>query len=104
MKARVMISSVTRDKIPVGQIDRLGPVWHEGAALGERLKNHEGMRELPREVSFSFARQEIAHHLSEKYGFDTYIFEEEGGGGASPQEEVTAEAESAQLVIALYGS
>jgi hypothetical protein len=104
MRARVMISSVSRDKVPLGQIEKLGGVWHESATLAERLKAARLQVSTSTKVPFSFVRHEIQRHLQQKYGFETYIFEEDGGTGGSPQQETVAEAERAHLVIALYGS
>jgi len=100
MPARVMISSVTKDECPQGDLDRLSTIWHEASGLQQRLCGGR----VGEAVTFSAMRTEIAAHLLGKYGFDAYIFEKTPGAGRSPEEETVREAYRADLVVAIFGS
>jgi lipocalin len=93
MRARVMISSVTKDEVPLANLERLAGIWNEVARLQQRLI---GDRETAT-ATFSAIRSEIAAHLEGKYGLDAYIFEETPGPGRSPETETILEATRAHL-------
>jgi len=98
MRARVMISSVTKDEVSLGNLNRLAGIWNEAAGLQQRLI---GGRETSTAI-FSAIRSEIAAHLKAKYGLDAYIFEETAGPGRSPETETVLEATGAHLVIGIF--
>lgn len=102
MKARVMISSVVKDIVPLGNTSRLRNVWHDPDGLIGRLRaaGYEGGTD----VSFGALRPEIARHLTNKYSFEVYIFEDLPGEGRPPAEETVLEATNSDLVIGIFGS
>src|SRR5579872_3639692 len=100
MRARVMISSVTKDQLPIGNLARLSGVWNESSTLRERLLGG-GPADT---VTFSAIRSEITAHLVAKYGLDAYIYEETPGPGRAPEAETVREATRAHLVIGIFGS
>lgn len=103
MKARVMISSVIRDKIKLGKVVKLATDWFESQTLTKRLRAAKLGTEAISEIPFSFVRTEIKRHLEGKYGFDVYIFEEAGGSGRSPEDETKSIAATSDLIIGIFG-
>src|ERR1044071_654306 len=75
MRARVMISSVTKDEVPIGDLSRLSTIWNDAAGVRRRL----GGDQPGHTVTFTVIRSEVRAHLVAKYGFDAYIFEETPG-------------------------
>jgi hypothetical protein len=100
MRARVMISSVTKDELQLGNLNRLARVWNETTGLQQRLVGDR----IASTTTFSAIRSEIVTHLNGKYGFDAYIFEETPGPGRSPETETVLEATRAHLVLGIFGS
>ena len=102
MKARVMISSVVKDVVRLGNTDRLSGIWHDANGLVSRLETWG--YEAGKNVPFAALRREIARHLTSKYGFDVYIFEDVPGEGRPPAEETLLQATKSELVIGIFGS
>ena len=102
MKARVMLSSVVKDTIPLGKTAGLRQIWHDADGLISRLQawGYENDAKVP----FGALRREIAQHLTNKYGFEVYIFEDVPGEGRPPAEETVLQATSSDLVIGIFGS
>lgn len=100
MRARVMISSVTNDYLPLGNLNKLSAIWNDASKLRQRLVG-DPQADI---ATFSAIRSEVKAHLVAKYGFDAYIFEETPGPGRAPEEETTLEANHAHLVIGVFGS
>jgi len=95
-----MISSVTKDDVPLGDLSRLSAIWNDASGVRRRLVGDQ-----PGDtVTFTAIRSEVRAHLVTKYGFDAYIFEETPGPGRAPEVETTLEANQAHLVIGLFGA
>lgn len=104
MNATVMISSVTKDEVPLGDIGALKDVWYRATGLPDRLKA-QGLSAEPRTaVPFSAIRKELREHLAGKYGFDVYIFEETPGPGGNPKDVTVRKARKSHLVIGIFGT
>lgn len=103
MKAQIMISSVVRDEIKLGNIAKLTADWFDAQSLKKRVRLAKLNTDVASEIPFSFVRAEIKRHLEGKYGFDVYIFEEAGGSGRSPEDETSSIAATSQLVIGIFG-
>jgi hypothetical protein len=100
MRARIMISSVTKDELPLGNLKQLSSIWIDASTLRNRLVENQAVDR----ARFSAIRKEIKDHLVAKYGFDAYIFEETPGPGRAPEAETILEARHAHLVIGVFGS
>jgi hypothetical protein len=95
-----MISSVTKDELPLGNVNQLSGVWHDASGLKQRLLGDQ----TGGTTTFTKIRSEVKAHLIAKYGFDAYIFEETPGPGRAPETETTLEATHAHLVIGVFGA
>jgi len=98
MPARIMLSSVTKDDLPLGDIGKLKGFWYESERLSERLPKTASR------VDFTFARTEIQHHLEGKYGFEVYNFQNTPSDGASPEQVTTRETRHSHLAIGIFAS
>jgi hypothetical protein len=67
MKPQAMVSSVTKDRIPLGNLSKLAGVWFESEKLAERLKAASFKSDAGSLISFDFIREEIRCHLVGKY-------------------------------------
>lgn len=103
MKPQVMISSVTKDSIPLGQFNKLSGIWFESETLPDRLKAARLKSEAASQISFDFIRGEIGRHLAGKYGWDIYLFEDVTGEKSGEKDTILA-AEKSDLVIGIFGS
>jgi hypothetical protein len=103
MAAQIMISSVSRDRIPLGDIAILEDTWHKSSTLLERLEGKKGSTQPGGDVSFDSIRSEVARHLSEKYGFDAFDFKTGSDQGPSPERQTLDAAKRAHLVIGIFG-
>jgi len=104
MNARVMVSSVVNDTVPLGRLSALSEFWFDVDGVGKRLKKASYPLTPKSKVDFSFIRQELGRHLQGKYGFEPYIFEDTPGLGLSPDKETVSEALNSHLVIGIFGS
>lgn len=104
MKARVMISSVVNDEIPLGKTASLEGWWYEAVSFAKRLSEANLAPTATTQIPFSFVRGEIFRHLQGKYGFDAYAFEFTPSAGRAPQDETISEALKSHLVIGIFGS
>lgn len=104
MKARVMISSVVKDKVKLGSTNRLKEICYPAKSLTDRLQKAKKPVTAETAVPFSIIREELKSHLEKKYGFEVFIFEETLSAGRPPEEETVREAEECQLVIGIFGS
>jgi hypothetical protein len=95
-----MISSVTKDELPLGNLKQLSCIWNDASTLSTRLVENEKTDR----ATFPAIRKEIKNHLVAKYGFDAYIFEDTPGPGRAPEAETIIEARQAHLVIGVFGS
>ena len=102
MQARVMVSSVMKDSISLGNPSILKGIWSDPENFLGRLKKNGYRAESG--VPFAAIRNEIAHHLKQKYGFDVYTFEGSPGQGRAPAEETVLEARKSDLVIGIFGA
>lgn len=98
-----MVSSVTKDRVPLGNLNRLSAVWFESERLAERLKAAGFKNETGSQISFDFIREEIKRHLVGKYGWEVYLFEDKAGEKSGEKDTVNA-ARDSQLVIGIFGS
>jgi hypothetical protein len=99
-----MISSVTKDQILLGDIKTLQDFWYQGGTLSDRLAKEGFSAGASASVSFSFVRGELERHLTGKYGFEVYIFENTPGPGGTPQGVTVFETHKSHLVIGIFGS
>jgi hypothetical protein len=104
MSARVMISSVTKDEIPLGDIQTLKDFWHQGSTLSGRLTGQGFSAEPGTQVSFTFIREELQRHLAGKYGFEAFAFENTPSRGGAPQGATVLETHGSHLVLGILGS
>jgi hypothetical protein len=72
MPARVMLSSVTKDDLPLGDIGKLKDFWYESETLPDRLQQSGWPLKAGSRIDITFARNEIQHHLAGKYEFEVY--------------------------------
>lgn len=104
MPARVMVSSVTKDDIPLGDIGKLKDFWYEADTLRERLQPvGQPLTAAPR-ISFTVARIEIQHHLECKYGFEVYNFQDTPTDSGAPEKVTILETHRSHIVIGIFGS
>lgn len=103
MKPQAMISSVTKDEIPLGTLNKLAPAWFEADKFAQRLRSAHFKNEAASLISFDFIRQEIKRHLVGKYGWDVYLFEEHAGQKSGEKDTLDAVKDS-QLIIGIFGS
>lgn len=103
MKPQAMVSSVTKDSIPLGNLSKLSGVWFESETLAERLKAAGYKSEAGSLISFDFIRKEIKRHLVAKYGWEVYLFEDQAGERSGERDTLNA-AKDSQLVIGIFGS
>lgn len=85
MSARIMLSSVTKDDLPVGDLVKLKSFWYESETLAERLPAKGRPQNGDTRVDFTSVRTEIQRHLEGKYGFEIYNFQNTPSDGASPE-------------------
>jgi hypothetical protein len=104
MSARIMISSVTKDQVPLGNIETLKDLWYAYGSLTDRLKQNALGISSQSLIPFTFIRRELHEHLEAKYGFDVYTFEDTPAPGRSPEEETLLEARKSHLVLGIFGS
>ena len=104
MSARIMLSSVTKDDLPVGGLVKLKSFWYESEALAERLPAKGRPQNGDTRVDFTSVRTEIQRHLEGKYGFEVYNFQNTPSDGASPEEVTDRETRRCHLVIGIFGS
>jgi hypothetical protein len=103
MKPQAMISSVTKDSVPLGSLNKLTSVWFECDKVAQRLKSAGFKNDAGAQISFEFIRQEIKRHLTGKYGWEVYLFEDHAGQKSGEEDTLNA-AKDSQLVIGIYGS
>jgi len=104
MPARVMLSSVTKDDVLLGNIGALNDIWYQASTLAERFQTEApGLKPTGR-VSFTLVRSEIQRHLEGKYGFEVYNFQNTPSDGGSPEKVTIEETHRSHLTIGLYGS
>jgi hypothetical protein len=104
MPGRVMLSSVTKDDLPLGDIRKLKDFWYESETIPERLQQSGWPLKTGSRIDFTFARSEIQHHLAGKYGFEVYNFQNTATDGASPEKVTILETRRSHLVIGIFGS
>jgi hypothetical protein len=104
MRARVMLSSVTKDDLPIGDVSKLKDFWHDSETLTERLPNKDCLLNPHSRVDFTFVRGEIQRHLERKYGFEVYNFQNTPSDSASPEQVTIRETRRSHLVIGIFGS
>ena len=104
MHARVMLSSVTKDDIPLGDIRSLKSTWYEFETLTERLQSAGLSVEADSRIDFTSVRTEIQRHLKGKYGFEVYNFQNTPSDGGSPERVTILESHRSHLVIGIFGS
>ena len=104
MPARVMLSSVTKDDILLGDIGSLKDSWYQFATLQERLKQKSAPLKKDSRIDFTSIRAELTNHLEGKYGFEVYNFQNRPSDGGSPQGVTILETHRSQLVIGIFGS
>jgi|HubBroStandDraft_6_1064221.scaffolds.fasta_scaffold09619_3 hypothetical protein len=104
MPARVMLSSVTKDDILLGDIGSLKDSWYQFATLQERLKQKSAPLKKDSRIDFTSVRAELTNHLEGKYGFEVYNFQNRPSDGGSPQGVTILETHRSQLVIGIFGS
>jgi hypothetical protein len=103
MKPQAMISSVTKDRIPLGSLNKLKSIWFESDKFAQRLTSAGFKIESGSMISFDFVRQEIKRHLVGKYAWDVYLFEDHAGEKSGERDTLDAVKDS-QLVIGIFGS
>jgi len=104
MPARVMLSSVTKDDVPLGNVGVLSDIWYQASTLAERFQAEApGLKPTAR-ISFTLVRSEIQRHLEGKYGFEVYNFQNTPSDGGSPEKVTIEETHRSHLTIGLYGS
>jgi len=104
MRARVMLSSVTKDDVPIGDVGKLKGFWHDSETLIERVSNKDRSLKPNSRVDFTFVRGEIQRHLESKYGFEVYNFQNTPSDSASPEAVTIRETRRSHLVIGIFGS
>jgi hypothetical protein len=104
MPARVMLSSVTKDDLPLGDINKLQDFWYQVETLASRLRQSGAASTQGARIDFTFARAEIQRHLEGKYGFEVYNFQNTPTDGASPEKATILETRRSHLVIGIFGS
>jgi hypothetical protein len=104
MPARVMLSSVTKDDLSLGDIGKLKDFWYQSETLPVRLQQNGWTPKAGSRIDFAFARSEIQQHLAGKYGFEVYNFQNTPTEGASPEKATIFETRRSQLVIGIFGS
>ena len=104
MPARVMLSSVTKDDIPLGDIGKLKDFWYQAAALVERIQLNGQPLTAGSRISFTDARSEIQHHLEGKYGFEVYNFQDTPTDSGAPEKVTILETHRSHIVIGIFGS
>jgi hypothetical protein len=104
MPARVMLSSVTKDDLPLGDIGKLRDFWYQAETMETRLRQSGAASTPGARIDFTFARAEIQRHLEGKYGFEVYNFQNTPTDGASPEKATILETRRSHLVIGLFGS
>jgi len=104
MPARVMLSSVTKDDILLGDIGSLKDSWYQFATLQERCKQKNAPPKKDPRIDFTSVRAELTNHLEGKYGFEVYNFQNRPADGGSPQGVTILETHRSQLVIGIFGS
>jgi hypothetical protein len=102
MKPQVMVSSVTKDRVPLGNVGKLAGVWLESEKLRDRLKAAGLKSDAETLVPFEFIRSEIKRHLVGKYAWEVYLFEDKAGQRSGEHDTLDATKES-QLVIGIFG-
>jgi hypothetical protein len=103
MRPQAMISSVTKDYIPLGSLSTLTPVWFESEKLAERLKSVGLKDDAKTKIPFDFIRQEVKHHLVGKYAWEVYLFEDHAGEKSGEKDTLKAVKDS-QLIIGIFAS
>lgn len=76
MPGRVMLSSVTKDDLPLGDIRKLKDFWYESETLPDRLQQSGWPLKTGSRIDFT---------LAGKYGFEVYNFQNTPSDGASPE-------------------
>src|ERR1035437_3498205 len=104
MPARVVLSSVTKDDIPLGNIGQLGDFWFQAETLPERLHLNGQPLKTDSRVSFTDIRSEIQNHLEGKYGFEVYNFQGTPTDSGAPEKVTILETHRSHLVIGIFGS
>jgi hypothetical protein len=104
MPARVMLSSVTKDDIPLGDIRQLNDSWYQAVSLPERIRNIGKPPKPETRISFTDVRREVQHHLEGKYGFEVFNFQNSPTDGGSPETETLRETHRSHFVIGLFGT
>jgi hypothetical protein len=103
MRPQAMISSVSKDRIPLGSLGKLSQVWFDSERLAQRLMSAGFKNDAGSMISFDFLRQEIKRHLVGKYAWDVYLFEDHAGQKSGEKDTLDAVKDS-QLVIGIFGS
>ena len=101
MRPQAMISSVTKDQIPLGALKKLAPVWFEGERFAQRLRSAHFKNEAASLITFDFIRQEIKRHLVGKYGWDVYLFEDHAGQRSGERDTLDVVKDS-QLILGIF--
>jgi hypothetical protein len=99
-----MLSSVTKDDVPLGDINRLKPFWYLADSLPERIPRKNRSMQVGFRVDFTFIRAEIQQHLAGKYGFEVFNFQNTSTDGASPENATIGETRHSHLVIGIFGA
>jgi len=99
-----MLSSVTKDDLPIGDVGKLKGFWLAGETLIERVSNKDRSLKPNSRVDFTFVRGEIQRHLESKYGFEVYNFQNTPSDSASPEAVTIRETRRSHLVIGIFGS
>jgi hypothetical protein len=99
-----MLSSVTKDDVPIGDVGKLKGFWHDSETLIERVSNKDRSLKPNSRVDFTFVRGEIQRHLESKYGFEVYNFQNTPSDSASPEAVTIRETRRSHLVIGIFGS
>jgi hypothetical protein len=104
MAARIMLSSVTKDEIPLGDTSMLKAFWFEAETAAERLQAGGEPLKADSRISFTAARSEVQRHLIGKYGFEVYNFQNTPTDSGAPEEITIQEVYRSHMVIGLFGS
>jgi hypothetical protein len=104
MPARVMLSSVTKDDLPLGDVRQLNDCWYQSASLPERLRLNGKLPKPETRISFTDTRSELQHHLEGKYGFEVFNFQNTPTDGGTPETETLRETHRSHIVIGLFGA
>ena len=102
MPARVMLSSVTKDDLPLGDVRQLKDFWYQTASLPERLRLNGKLPKPETRISFTDTRSELQHHLEGKYGFEVFNFQNTPTDGGTPETETLRETHRSHFVIGLF--